>query len=164
MTVLGTGIPHVTAEDDTYRGHFIPKGTIVLPNQWALLRDPVMFPEPLRFSPERYLTHTQSPKSAESSRGDKWTPRSDVRDPRDFAFGFGRRICPGSHIAEQSLFATIATVLHTIDVRRVKDADGVDIIPEVDVSGGSLSHPLPFVYEIQMRSDAKELVDMCSQK
>jgi cytochrome P450 len=144
----------MTAEDDTYKGCFIPKGTMVLPIQSALLHNPATYPEPMQFSPERYLTRTSS---------GEWVLRDDVRDPRNFCFGFGRRACPGTHIAEQSLFASVATVLHTLDVRRSKNANGEEIVPEADVSGGVLSHPLPFDYEIHMRQDAKELVEMCSQ-
>lgn len=28
------GVPHQTAQDDTYAGYFIPKGTSVLANIW----------------------------------------------------------------------------------------------------------------------------------
>jgi cytochrome P450 len=91
-----------------------------------------------------------------------WKLRTDVPDPRTFAFGFGRRVCPGTHIAEQSLFATLATVLHTLDVMRAKGPDGKEVIPDVKVNSGALCHPLPFPYELHMRKDARELVDICA--
>ncbi|KAG9003490.1 hypothetical protein FRB90_011179 [Tulasnella sp. 427] len=28
------GVPHSSREDDIYNGHFIPKGTTVIPNLW----------------------------------------------------------------------------------------------------------------------------------
>lgn len=28
------GAPHVLTQDDVYDGYFLPKGTMVLPNQW----------------------------------------------------------------------------------------------------------------------------------
>jgi cytochrome P450 len=146
------GVPHATAQDDTYRGYFIPKGTVVLSSQWALLHDPINYPEPEQFVPERYLK--QSPSGT-------WTYRSDVRDPRDFCFGWGRRICPGAHVAEQSLFATITTVLHTLNVKRAKDVYGVEIVPEAEVSAGLTSHPKAFDYDITMRKDAEDLVQLC---
>jgi cytochrome P450 len=146
------GVPHSTAEDDTYRGCFIPKGTIVFPLQWALLHDTVTYPDPEEFVPERYLHRLPS---------GAWTERSDVRNPRDFSFGFGRRACPGTHIAEQSLFASVATALHTLDIQRRQDPQGNEIVPKPNVSGGLLSHPKPFDYVIKMRDDATELVQMC---
>ena len=32
MNVLPFAIPHVTVEDDEYRGYFIPVGTVLIPN------------------------------------------------------------------------------------------------------------------------------------
>lgn len=32
MNVLPFAIPHVTVEDDEYRGYFIPAGTVLIPN------------------------------------------------------------------------------------------------------------------------------------
>ena len=32
--VLYAGVPHATTEDDVYKGYFIPKGSIVVPNVW----------------------------------------------------------------------------------------------------------------------------------
>jgi hypothetical protein len=108
-------------------------------------------PESL-FSPERHLRHLPD---------GTWKLRDDVPDPRMFAFGFGRRICPGAHIAEQSLFAILATVLHTLDVMPAKDQDGVNVVPDVRVNSGLLSHALPFPYELHMREDAGEMVETC---
>jgi cytochrome P450 len=143
----------MVTEDDEYKGYFIPKDTLVLPAQWALLHDPDMYPNPEQFMPERYLD--RSPSSS------TWSIRTDIRDPRDFCFGFGRRICPGIHIAEQSLSAMVATVLHTLSVDRSKDVNGNEIVPQPDAGSGLISHPKPFEYTIRMRDDAKELVQMC---
>lgn len=118
----------------------------------GLLHDPRAYPDPSVFSPERHLKQLHD---------GSWELRTDVPDPRMYAFGFGRRACPGIHIAEQSLFATIATLLHTIDIVRAKDSNGIEIIPEVQVASGLLAYTLPFPYELRMRPDARELVDMC---
>jgi cytochrome P450 len=119
----------------------------------GLLRDENMYPDASNFSPERYLT-----RRSDSS----WELREDVIDPRTFAFGFGRRVCPGKNIAEQGLFATLTTVIHTLDVRRAKDANGREVIPDVQMSSGLLCHPVPFAYELRMRDDAKHLVETCA--
>ncbi|ESK94808.1 cytochrome p450 [Moniliophthora roreri MCA 2997] len=38
-TVVPIGAPHQSMEDDWYEGYFIPKGTIVIANIWAMNRD-----------------------------------------------------------------------------------------------------------------------------
>lgn len=162
------GVAHATTEDEEYRGYLIPKDTIVFPFQWydlhstlvglilmyvrGLLHDSKVYPEPDVFSPERYLVRL--PDGA-------WKLRMDVTDPRTFAFGFGRRVCQGIHIAEQSLFTTLATVLHTLDIVRAKDNVGKEVVPEVRTNSGLLCHPEPFAYELHLRSDAQKLFEMC---
>jgi hypothetical protein len=166
------GVPHMTTQDDEYRGYFIPKGTIAFPLHWlsdnrfstvttyligltdrSLLHNPSTFPDPSKFSPERYLMQQCD---------GTWSLRPDVPDSRDYVFGFGKRTCPGRHIAEQSLFAAIATVLHTLDIVRAKDLEGNEVVPKVQVNSGALSHALPFAYGVAMRADAQPLMDVCA--
>ena len=52
--------------------------------------DPSLFPEPDVFMPERFLEPKNTPVNF------------------TIPFGFGRRICPGIDVAEQSLFITFA--------------------------------------------------------
>ncbi|ELU35675.1 cytochrome P450 domain-containing protein [Rhizoctonia solani AG-1 IA] len=68
-----------------------------------------MYHEPEQFNPDRFL----DPKTQASP-----------------AFGFGRRSCPGVHLAESTLFVMISTLLALFDIRPAKDKDGSDIIPE----------------------------------
>ncbi|KAF7968446.1 hypothetical protein HWV62_30571 [Athelia sp. TMB] len=77
-------------------GKFIPAGTLVLPNVWALSRDAHGAPSDA-FAPERFLD------------------ASGATDPSSYAFGFGRRICPGKYLAENSVFIMIATLLACFD-------------------------------------------------
>jgi hypothetical protein len=60
-------------------------------------------------------------------------------------------MCPGRHIAEASLFAMVSTLLATIDVVRAKDPQGNDIVPDVDVTSGLLSHAKPFAWDVRSR-------------
>jgi cytochrome P450 len=105
------------------------------------------YPDPDTFDPTRYLTLDG-------------TLDPSVRDPRTACFGFGRRVCPGRHIAEASLFAIITTLLATVDVVRAKDAQGREIIPKVDVTSGLISHPKPFSWSVRPRTlHAKEMLE-----
>jgi cytochrome P450 len=75
-------------------------------------------------------------------------------DPRMTAFGFGRRACPGRSVAGASLFASVATALATMNVVRAKDAQGQEkVMPEVAQTSGFISHPNPFKYALEHRSE-----------
>ncbi|KAH7883679.1 cytochrome P450 [Phlebopus sp. FC_14] len=52
--VTPMGVAHYVSEDDEYSGYFIPKGTSVLPNVWAILHDEMCYPEPM-MCPGRWL-------------------------------------------------------------------------------------------------------------
>ena len=114
----GPGLPHRVIQDDFYDGHFIPKGSLVFANIWAMLRDPEVFPEPEHFNPERYL-----------EKVDEETARR--RDPRVFAFGFGRRRCPGAYLVESSVWLMLATMLAMLDIEKPHDKNGRDMEPDV---------------------------------
>ena len=64
-----------------------------------------------------------------------------------FSFGGGRRICPGLHLAERSIFVNLARLLWGFNLELAKDEAG-NIIP-VDFSTdglvpGALSNVKPF--------------------
>ena len=44
-----------------------------------------------------------------------------------YAFGAGRRICPGRHFADASVWSAIVTILTTLDIIKCKDTQGNDI-------------------------------------
>ncbi|KAJ8518821.1 hypothetical protein ONZ45_g4149 [Pleurotus djamor] len=55
------------------------------------------------------------------------------------AFGYGRRICPGRHLANSSLFIAVATILSTLNLSKVKGPNGNEITPEVEYVTGITS-------------------------
>ncbi|TFK92449.1 cytochrome P450 [Polyporus arcularius HHB13444] len=108
--VLPIGVPHRVVADDEYRGKLIPGGATILVNVWALSRDPAVYPDPETFDPERFLQNGQlHVKGA---------------DPASFAFGFGRRVCPGRLLGEASLFILCASVLSVFSIGAPLDPDG----------------------------------------
>ncbi|KAK0470334.1 cytochrome P450 [Desarmillaria tabescens] len=108
---LTIGFPHRALEDDTYRGYFIPKGSIVAFSSWQMCRDPDLYPDPEVFDPTRFLG------------------TSPQLDPRELVFGFGRRICPGRFLAEASVFVIMARVLAVFDIVNAVSVDGVPLKP-----------------------------------
>ena len=97
--VIAGGLPHASIKDDVYLGYFIPAGTTVIPNAYAIHHDPLLYPEPEKFKPERFINAEGQLTGVElAERG-------------HFGFGYGRRICPGQYIAERSLFSKHHTSL-----------------------------------------------------
>jgi cytochrome P450 len=110
--VTPMGIPHSSSKDDVYRGYFIPKGSVVIANGWAVLHDPELYPDPEAFKPERFLN-------------DDGTFRDDP--VISLAFGAGRRICPARHFVDATLFVVTASVLAVFNVARARDQNGNEI-------------------------------------
>ncbi|KAI0357869.1 CyP450 monooxygenase [Trametes cingulata] len=138
QSVVPLGIPHRSLADDEYKGYFIPAGSAVIANLWAFSRDSRVYPDPERFIPERFL------------KDGKIDPA--VQDPNTIVFGYGRRICPGKHFAEASLFLMVASILHTFSIEQALDEQGKPIQPEAKMTYGVISYPVPFPCSIKPRS------------
>ncbi|KAJ7453392.1 cytochrome P450 [Mycena latifolia] len=137
--VAPVGLPRRLTTDNEYRGYRLPAGSIVMGNIWAILHDEVMYPDPNAFKPERFLIDGK--------------PNPAVRDP-DAAFGFGRRICPGRHLATSSVWITIASILATFDIQKAVDDMGNVIEPTGEYTSSVISTPVPFKCSITPRSEA----------
>jgi len=69
----------------------------------AILHDPATYPEPDMFKPERFLN----------------TDGSLRDDPTLISvFGYGKRICPGRHVADATLFMSIASLLSVFNIKK----------------------------------------------
>jgi hypothetical protein len=68
-------------------------------------------------------------------------------------FGFGRRICPGNYLAENTLFLAIAQSLAVFSTQAGK---AINRDPETMFQSGLVSHPKPFESIIQPRSPHHE--------
>ncbi|KAG8157595.1 hypothetical protein KVR01_012637 [Diaporthe batatas] len=76
----------------------------------------------------------------------------DPYDRDHFTYGAGRRVCPGIHVAERSLFINIARVIWGFDIGKRRSATGEEIEPTTKMVPGFLSVPLPFECTIKPRS------------
>jgi cytochrome P450 len=122
-TVAPLGLPHRLTEDDWYEGMFIPKGTICIPNIWLMNRDPEVYGEnAAQFDPARHLDANGNIASALPS----------TKDEGHVSYGFGRRECPGRHVANNSLFINMAIILWAMKIERKKDASGQSLPLDVD--------------------------------
>jgi cytochrome P450 len=135
VAVLG-GTPHASTEDITFRGHFIPKGSTIIAPLWSIHMNEKDFPDPHRFDPQRFMSKRDYPGPWQHS-----------------AYGWGRRVCVGQWLANNSVFINIARLLWGFDIGHAKDDKG-DEIP-VDIfayTNGFNSLPMPFAASIVPRS------------
>ena len=75
------GVAHANISEDVYMGYRIPARSTIIANQWAILHDPSIFPEPSKFKPERWL----------DEGGNLLSEGSAPLHVNKVAFGFGRR-------------------------------------------------------------------------
>ena len=70
---------------------------------------------------------------------------SDIKDRDHWTFGAGRRLCPGIHVAERTLFLAMARILWAFTISKAKDASGNEIeIIQDEVTQSIAARPLPF--------------------
>ncbi|KAM0352989.1 hypothetical protein ACHAPU_001874 [Fusarium lateritium] len=130
------GLPHTCTEDDVFEGYLIPKGSMVICNVMHFAHDPEVYDDPMAFKPERFL----------STDGNHPAPEPT------YAFGFGRRICPGRVLAGNALFLNIAQSLAVFHIS--KDDEEGELKPKF--TPGVISYPEPFSAVVRPRSDHHE--------
>ncbi|TFK48739.1 cytochrome P450 [Heliocybe sulcata] len=134
--VVPLDLPHRLMQDDVHEGYFIPEGTIVVANIWKFMHDPDIYTDPMNFNPDRFLGSQPE------------------QDPREYVFGFGRRICPGRNVAEASVWLSCAASLAVFNISKPVDGSGRLIEPTLDFSSATISHAAPFRCDIKPRSEA----------
>ncbi|KAG1794705.1 cytochrome P450 [Suillus variegatus] len=136
------GFPHRAIKDIVWKNYLIPAGATVIGNHWAIANDPEIFPEPHRFNPQRWID-------------DAGRVRSDLRF---FAFGFGRRVCPGQHVANRSVFITTALILWAF---RLSENPGAKI-DTLAFSDTANIHAAPFEICFEQRIDENMIRELCA--
>ena len=121
--ILAPGIRHFVEEDVVYKGHVIPKGTVLLANTAFLHYDPQRFDNPFDFMPERYRGH--------NLYSSDYAAMSDPSKRDHFTFSTGRRTCPGARLAENSLDIALAGIMWAFEIRPPL-ANGIET--EMDLS------------------------------
>lgn len=97
----------------------------------AQTHDPAVYHDPMEFKPERFLG------------------TEPEMDPHNLAFGFGRRICPGRFLADNTVYLSVAQSLAVFRIEKVVDV-------KAEFQPGVISHPVPWKFNISPRSAAHE--------
>jgi hypothetical protein len=81
--------------------------------------------------------------------------REPEMDPHGIVFGFGRRICPGRILADNTVYLSVAQSLAVFNITKtVKNGKEADVKPEFQA--GVISHPVPWNFDISPRTPAHE--------
>lgn len=147
--ILAPGIRHFAEEDIAYKGHVIPKGTVLLANLAFLHYDPGRFDDPFEFMPERYLGHPLYSSD--------YAAMSDPSRRDHFTFSTGRRTCPGARLAENSLDIALAGILWAFNICPPM-VNGVEA--KMDLSDNSyldagFTIPKPFAARFSPKSEGR---------
>ena len=130
----------------------IPKGSTIILNVWGLHHDPIRFPNPDVFDPDRYTGRTLL--------ASEYAASADFEKRDHYGYGSGRRICPGIHLAERGLFLAMSKLLWAFSFAEKRDLQGrlipIDVDAATGYSEGFLHCPKPFDCEIKPRSEARQ--------
>ncbi|KAG2033763.1 cytochrome P450 [Suillus americanus] len=134
------GLAHQTIKDVIWENYCIPAGTTVYGNIWSICQDPDVFPEPDMFKPQRWID-------------DQGILRDDIKL---FVFGFGRRVCPGQHVASRSVFITALLILWAFKLT----LDPTKPLQDMGFMGESMLDIRPCEFEFEKRISETELRHM----
>ncbi|XP_024945639.1 cytochrome P450 306a1 isoform X2 [Cephus cinctus] len=104
-SVVPVGIPHGTTEDTLIAGYEVPKGSMVVPLQWAIHMNPKYWQDPTKFKPERFIAQDGS-----------------LAKPEAFLpFQTGKRMCLGEDLAKMMLFLFTGRILQRLNLTSPED-------------------------------------------
>ncbi|KAM0705953.1 hypothetical protein Q7P35_007313 [Cladosporium inversicolor] len=84
-----------TSFGTSFHGHFLPSGTIVGMSSWMMHRDLEVFPDPMKFDPERWLQSTEQTQRLNHNM---------------VPFGRGSRQCVGMPLAYAEVYVMLGTM------------------------------------------------------
>ncbi|KAI9319319.1 cytochrome P450 [Dichotomocladium elegans] len=128
-------------------GYVFDKGAWIFPIILPIHMNPDIYPEPEKFLPERFLDNQKTMMAAANGK---------LEERDHFLFGFGRRVCPGIHLAEVQMFNILVRIFARCTVEPCLDAQGTPLLPDLDAMRDCGVTVLPPHYRARFlaRSDA----------
>lgn len=99
--------------DEDLDGYHLPAGSLILVSQWVIHRMATLWPDPLRFDPERFAPGR----------------RDSIARGAYFPFIAGPRQCIGNVFAMVEAQLILATLLPRVELRPAKDQPAVEPVP-----------------------------------
>lgn len=149
--VTPLSFPHALSQDDWVNGYLLPKGTTVFLNVWGLHHDESVFPNPDRFDPSHY--------EGRHNLASDYAASPDYMRRDHFIYGAGRRLCPGIHLSERSMFIGAAKLLWGFQFEPGLNESGqpvaIDTDPITGYTEGFLVCPRAYKCKVSPRSSAR---------
>ncbi|CAI6337428.1 unnamed protein product [Periconia digitata] len=145
-----TGVAHESEADDWYGDYFIPKGSRLLPLDYAFLRNPVKYPDPETFRPERWL------ESGWPTFQEPLTKYPSIKGMT--SFGWGQRQCLGMSLTQDETVVACGGLLWAFNLKKKIDPKtGKELPVPTDKSNSLLIvKPDPFMMAFEPRSEARK--------
>uniref|UniRef100_K9J7X3 Uncharacterized XB5952314 n=1 Tax=Xenopus tropicalis TaxID=8364 RepID=K9J7X3_XENTR len=121
--IIPMNLPHATAQDVTFRGYFLPKGTFVIPLLTSVLYDQTRFEKPKEFYPQHFL----------DSEG------NFVKNEAFLPFSAGKRSCAGENLARMELFLFFTSLLQNFTFQ-APPGEELDLTPAIGITTPPLPH------------------------
>ncbi|XP_078576599.1 cytochrome P450 2U1-like [Branchiostoma floridae x Branchiostoma japonicum] len=126
--IVPLSVPHKASRDTTLNGYNIPsEGYEILVNLWSVHMDPLLFPEPDTFQPERFLDEVGN-----------FVPHEAL-----IPFGVGHRMCLGEQLAKVELFMLFVSLMQRFTFRLPEGAPKPSMLGSFDMAS-FVNPPLPF--------------------
>ncbi|GFQ91991.1 cytochrome P450 2U1 [Trichonephila clavata] len=123
-TIAPINTPRIATEDITLGGFEIPKGTVIMANNWGVHNDTKYWKDPEKFQPERFLL--------EDGKKVNMKPESYI------PFSYGKRNCPGEVIAMIEMLFYFVALMQRFQVLPPKGKT-----PSMKATVGLTYHPVP---------------------
>jgi cytochrome P450 len=117
FNVFRLSLPRCTVKDSQWEGHSIPEGTTVFLNAWACNMDNGLYDHADVFKPERFLEDEEGGVGV-----------NELNGPSTYAFGMGRRACPGVHLAMREMYVTLSSLIYYFRIEPVA-GENIDVHP-----------------------------------
>ncbi|KAL4221839.1 hypothetical protein ACF0H5_020093 [Mactra antiquata] len=131
-SVAPFGIPHSVPEDVLFRGYLFPKHCSVISVISSVLSDPLVWPEPEKFVPSRFLNDEAT----------------QLIVPKEFIpFSLGPRSCVGETLARMEVFLYVANLVKSFIL--LPEVDGK--LPPTTGILGLTYHPENFKMRVKRR-------------
>ncbi|XP_016277728.2 cytochrome P450 2F1-like [Monodelphis domestica] len=130
ISVVPMGLPHILTQDTHFRGHFLTKGTNIIPLLISAHQDPTQFKDPENFNPNNFLDDEGAFQNNEAF----------------MPFALGKRICLGAGLARMEIFLFLTTILQHFTLCAVKRPEEIDLSPK-STGLGNVSPP----YELRLK-------------